>query len=557
MKEFGMLMVLGMSKKQFNRLIFLENMMIGSCSIVAGIIIGLVFSKFFLLIGEKILSVNHFNFYFPVKAIILTIVGFFILFMIISALTPILIRSTKIIELLKRGKEPNREIKFSWLLSVLGFVCLIGGYGLALSFGGANTFLNDLAENLGNPMLVITIIVSIGTYFFFSQLSILMIDLFKKKQSFYMKKTNMLWISDLAYRIRDNARMLFIVTILSAIAFTAISSLYILSQNVKSQTTKVFPYHFTYIATSKDRQEGTHIKALERQLNKHHFSYKKHVTHFIKQEINGSFYFVMSESDYNKNAHILHRKTIHLGKTEAYLIPNYPNVSVDKNPFLSQKTVSLNKGHLKLSVIDRAEGNILPSGLGNTIIVNDKIMNSITPIDDKMTYYGYQVKNWEKTYPIAQYLQKKFERNSTAPSFYYFASSDLYHAEKLTKNLMLYIGFFIGVIFFIAAASFLYFRLYTDLNKEQEKYYNLSKVGLSEKEMKKTSTIQIAILLFAPFVLAAIHTMFALGVLESMMGTSLRTEVCSVLAIFTVIEVIFFIVIRSRYVHHLKQYINR
>ena len=41
-----------------------------------------------------------------------------------------------------------------------------------------------------------------------------------------MKRINMLWISDLAARIRTNINMLFIVAMLSTLAFTMITFLY-------------------------------------------------------------------------------------------------------------------------------------------------------------------------------------------------------------------------------------------------------------------------------------------------------------------------------------------
>ena len=56
------------------------------------------------------------------------------------------------------------------------------------------------------------------------------------------------------------------------------------------------------------------------------------------------------------------------------------------------------------------------------------------------------------------------------------------------------------------ASSFLYFRLYTDLNQEKSKYIGMSKLGLSFGEMKKVASIQIAMLfLFLTFLRAFTH----------------------------------------------------
>ena len=68
MKEFGILTVLGAAGGQFNRLIFLENMIMGTAAVVAGIVGGLVFSKLFLMLGTRALEMKELPMYFPGKA---------------------------------------------------------------------------------------------------------------------------------------------------------------------------------------------------------------------------------------------------------------------------------------------------------------------------------------------------------------------------------------------------------------------------------------------------------------------------------------------------------
>ncbi len=43
----------------------------------------------------------------------------------------------------------------------------------------------------------------------------------------------------------------------------------------------------------------------------------------------------------------------------------------------------------------------------------------------------------------------------------------------------------VGIVFFTFAASFIYFRLYTDLDRDQQQYKMISKMGLSKRELKK------------------------------------------------------------------------
>lgn len=68
------------------------------------------------------------------------------------------------------------------------------------------------------------VFVVIGTYFLFSQLSVYVIRVLKKKDTVFFNKTNLLTISELAYRMKDNATMFFMLAIVSAVAFTGIGT---------------------------------------------------------------------------------------------------------------------------------------------------------------------------------------------------------------------------------------------------------------------------------------------------------------------------------------------
>ena len=62
-KEFGLLLQIGMEKKQLNQLIFLETMLIGAVSIAIGIFFGYAFSKFFFMIVRELLQLESLPLY--------------------------------------------------------------------------------------------------------------------------------------------------------------------------------------------------------------------------------------------------------------------------------------------------------------------------------------------------------------------------------------------------------------------------------------------------------------------------------------------------------------
>lgn len=92
--------------------------------------------------------------------------------------------------------------------------------------------------------------------------------------------------------------------------------------------------------------------------------------------------------------------------------------------------------------------------------------------------------------------------------------------------------------------------MYTDLTNEQEKYITITKIGLTETEMKRSATIQLAILFFVPYIMASIHTMFATKMLQEILHLSFFAEITVVLMIFGTVEILFFLLIRSFYMQN-------
>jgi len=560
-KEFGILLLLGMSPKQLRRLVFLENMIIGCVAIMAGIIIGLVFSKLLLMLLSRTLSYDSLAFYFPYQAILLTTGFFLLIFLGISALTPFIIRTRNIIALLKGAKRPNREIKFSVVLSIAAVLLLGSGYFMALSpqLYGINPFVDKLVlciENLPYGEVILTTAVVIGTYLFFSQLSIFVLHRLQRKRSFYMYKTNLLWIADLIYRIRDNTRMLFLVTILSAVAFTAVTGVYALSSVVKDESLKDNPFALTYTSYSSNEHEQQQIKTIEEMLERHGFKYTRYKSEVIKQIANGNHpIHIMKLSDYNNRASALGLAQAVLEKDQALLVPVYVRYDPKRDKTLSRQNIALDNGAIKLKVVGVAPQVIFYSGLfRNLIVVNDETYHKITNIEEKYHSYSYAIPDWLNTLEVTEKLREKLGVGEHG-KYFWSTRIEGYHLEKQNKKLFLYVGFFLGAIFFLGASSFLYFRLYTDLNQEKSKYLGISKIGLSFKEMKRVASIQIAVLFFVPYILASIHTYFAINVLQTVLYSSVLKQFLVVIGVFLLLNLIYYVFVRSRYVNYLKQFI--
>ncbi|QGG17297.1 FtsX-like permease family protein [Bacillus paranthracis] len=572
-KQFGVLTVLGISKKQLHRLIFTENMLIGILSIFFGMQFGLVFSQFFLLVTAKITYLPGLYLYWSTNAFILTTIVFLSLFIAVSSFTPMLIRTKRAVNLLKTNNSgKQKERKPSIFISLFGAICLLSGYILAANpkyFFSINPQVGVIY--MVSSIFVIPSLVTVGTYFFFSQISFLLIYILKKRRKFYMKRINMLWISDLASRIRTNINMLFIVAMLSTIAFTMITFLYGVGKFTKLEVTRSSPFPFSYFSYDANPFVNDHLNWLEQQLRKENFSYKKIKADLyetpLKEDEGITAYndiYAIKQSDYNKLAASLQMKQLFMKDNEAYVLTGsaYVTLFSEFEPSYNRKSITLSSTNTQLQVKGYEQVGAIPSNFSyQTLILPDAVVNNLPNTTKHVTAYNYNVQNWEKTYEIADDFMKKIQRDRQKFQYEgplirsYESAGSLYRITSGSAAYFL-IGTFLGVIFFIGAGSVLYFRMYTDLTNEQEKYVAISKIGVTGAEMKRSATIQLSILFFVPYVMASIHTMFATKMLQDVIALSLFKEISAVLIIFGVVEIVFFLFIRSFYMQKLSEYTN-
>ncbi|PEK95504.1 FtsX-like permease family protein [Bacillus mycoides] len=571
-KQFGILTILGISKKQLHRLVFTENMLIGILSIFFGIQFGFVFSQFFLLVTAKITHVPGIYLYGPTNAIILTTIVFLSLFIIVSAFTPMLIRTKKAVHLLKTNGGKQKERKPSIFISLFGAICLLGGYALA----GNPKFFVSVSPQIGviymvSSIFVIPTFVTMGTYFFFSQISFSLIYILKKRRKFYMKRINMLWISDLANRIRTNINMLFIVAMLSTVAFTMITFLYGFGKFIKLEVTKTSPFPISYFSYDANPFVAEHLNWLEQQLQRENFSYEKINADLyeapLKEDQGIAIYndvYAIKQSDYNKLADSLQLKQLFMDDNEAYVLTgtSYITIFNEFEQSYNRDYITLSSTNTKLRVKGYEYVNAIPSTFSyQTLVLPDAVVENFPNTTKHVSAYNYKVQNWEKTYKIADDFIEKVQKDRDKSQYKgplirsFESAGSLYRITSGSAAYFL-IGTFLGVIFFIGAGSVLYFRMYTDLTNEQEKYVAISKIGVTDAEMKKSATIQLSILFFVPYVMASIHTMFATKMLQDVIGLSLFKEISAVLIIFGVVEILFFLFIRSLYMQKLSQYTN-
>ncbi|MDD8003269.1 FtsX-like permease family protein [Bacillus cereus] len=558
-KDFGILMLHGMSRLQLNKLVFIENIIIGIVSILTGITIGLAFSKFILIMSNNLLLIDKgLPFYVPLKAIGITFGAFFLLFLFISLFTSLLVNVEQLVELIKAEEKPKPEPKASFGLSLFALICIGLGYTAvfhsvkAIHYKDMNYVLFMMATGVSFVVL--------GTYFSFTQLSVYVLRALKKKENIFFKKTNILTISDLVYQLKDNAKMFFMVTIISAVAFTAVGTCMGLGNSSMAESDS--PFAFSYQSYNNNHLEKEHLKKIKRELNDGEFNFKQ-VTYSIKQ-IPDTLYNsnvlsnVIKLTDYNKLAKVFGFEEESLkDENSSFVIPSRKIANTKSNPTKFQFLHGNIKKDMHVNKI------LTPKELQDSdvtiIIVPDAVYNQmfVDPENHygQSTINGFIVKDWEKTKKVSEKIEAAFQKDNegiSEPTVYteqykFSALIFTWIVMKQGFGLASIMSVLIGIVFFTFAASFLYFRLYTDLERNQQQYKMIAKVGLSKPELKKIVSRQLALLFFLPIAIAITHSTFAFMALQKLANFSVLGSSVMVLICFLVMQIIYFYFVRAQY----------
>ncbi len=557
-KEFGILLHLGMAKSQLRKLVFLETMIIGIISIVAGTFLGYMFSKFFFMIVREIVLLPALPLYISWQPFALTIGAFVGLFFVISSFAFKFIQTDKVSELIQRDGAIEEGYTFS---SGRGYIGLLF---LGLSYAMAISTTNKIVIGL---LFLLPPLATIGTYYFFTDSLPLLLHKFERNKRFYWRDFWMLSISEGIVRLRENARMFFIVTIVSTVAFMSVGILASLT-SFASQYREMHPLGLVYQSKMDNELEGRHVEQLEHELALKKLDYT--LVKFQVLEQTSSFterkVSIIKLSDVNDLAQSFGYAEVELMEGDALFLP--PTVSSYEKLNTDAVNTVLEESGLAIK-IDGAYSHRLFANhaMGaNAIVLNDldydivleKVMQTQRSV---INYYAFNVLDWQETKDIGVSIEagisESYLDGTNLQLRYAFDNPGLRYASfRTTFSLLLFVGLLLAGVFFLASGSFIYFRLYTTLDRDRKQFEVLRRMGITDSEFKKIVNRQLIPQFFFPWGVALLHSSFAFLSLQviwdALADISIVKELLMVIVGFTILQILYFYLIRWRYLAHIK-----
>lgn len=542
-REFGLLSLFGMTKGQIRKYVAYENITVSLLSIIAGTVLGGLFSKLFFMLIESVLGEGPvIPFMIVPQAVLVTFISFFVLFQIISMFSLMRINSKTIVTQLKSTKIPKAVPKFSKPLAILGVLMVAAGYALAW-------FSNMLIIFTMFPILGLTVA---GTYLLLNQFSIAVTKGLQQNKRIFYKKTNMIVISQIIYKLRDNAKVLFLIAILGAVTLTSAGTLYSLFDAALKTTLSTVPQHISLMEKGGGLIDTAGEQKIEDILDKDNIkissTYKiqgfKGTWKLDGKETGGNI-FVMSCSDYNVRAKVLGLKTLDLKGTDIAVAIIYPYLSRPE-----KISININGPVPKEQITESFYGKVISNSseeCGYAAVLSDDYYYSIkktVPENDIYTYYGYDLKNWQAANDAMIDIRNGLPKEDK-DSFYELITG--YTEMVKSQALTMLIGLFVALLFLIATGSIIYFKLFSELQKDRDEYAALMKMGMSRKEMKRIVNTQLVVIFFLPFVIATAHASFALKTLSDILQSNLVAIGLTVILAYLVFQIIYFLIINIVY----------
>jgi len=258
-KEFGLYGILGLDKRHVGRVLVWENTFVIGGGLAVGTVIALVFGRLlFLLLMKLIHAIPGSTFSIPLIAYGLMIALFFLIFLVTSVANIIRVHTASPISLLSSEKSGEKDKKGLLPLAILGVLLLGGSY-----FYAWTTEVPGIALGIFFPLAIAVII---ATYLLFLCGSIVVLRLLRMKKSLYYQPDHFVTISGMFHRMRQNARGLATICILSTMLVVTVSGTLSLYLGSDEMMRGMYPFDAqVYVAESASDEQ---IVAYDATLNR-------------------------------------------------------------------------------------------------------------------------------------------------------------------------------------------------------------------------------------------------------------------------------------------------
>lgn len=549
-KELGVYNILGMEKIHVAKIMAWETVFSFLIAVGGGLITGIVFQKLLTMFLYRLTGLEAaIPFYISGWGCLHTAEMFGAIYVCILLYNLMQIRLSNPVELLHSGNTGEREPKTKIIQAVLGILCIVTGYYIAIT--------TDNPVKAVSLFFVAVMLVIVGTYFLFNAGSIAFLKLLRENKRYYYQTRHFTTVSGMIYRMKQNAVGLANICILSTMVLVVISMTVCMYAGIKDELKTQYPAELELIFYDPDGQQDA--QTFNRMADEIERVIKEN-GRVITGKQKGSYVGTAVAMTGNKitaldrsamdfsNMYVLEIMT--KDGFEEYMqetIPDIPDgsVAVMMDSVYEQDTIVM--GNTEYPVEQSMKFPIrdaVSEFVGGSVILIVKDENALENMRKQLAAMETEAYGEERTVDLTYVMNfdmsgtgeekiacanavrervSEWQNDETNPKTMRLDCNVISRAEghidyETSNGGLLFLGLFLGSMFLMITVLIIYYKQISEGYEDKERFAIMEKVGMSNEEVKATIRSQVRMVFFLPLATAACHLAAAYPMLKKLLA---------------------------------------
>ncbi|MEG0327091.1 MAG: FtsX-like permease family protein [Erysipelothrix sp.] len=462
-KEMALYQLMGARHTFTRNLLLMENIIVGSLSLLVGIILGILFS--FIVYRATVplipLSTNY-DFKISLHSLYQTCLSFGLSFILVSIIAAFSLQKKKVINLIQAHRK-NSTIKESLIITMIIFIasltCLGFTYYWALQ-----------PSKLLKHMPVIIIMGSVSTYGLFKSFGNLLYFWNLKHRPLFFKNLNPVVFRSISSHLSTTTKIMTMICLMLLLGMGAFATTSNLSLTIKAKVDSL-PYATSVISYEDSQLDGDLNISV--------------ITEFNVEEL--SSHNIMGYDDFKKYENFHHLDPLNIDQFPVLIVTGTHNDSM-KYPEIDIANDGTARNYPNLTNMGIIDGPLF-------IVENlpEHSSSPLTTINNHVNEINLQSK--DETKVVIQRSEMMMELQGVI-------------------LLFTYVGLFVGFIFITASLALIALQQLYSSKEKAEDYLILSYMGATQSMIKKSLFNDLFLSFSLPLTLALVHTLFGLRIME-------------------------------------------
>ena len=532
-KEFGIYILLGMEKKKLAGVLLAETAFVGVLSMLAGILLGIILSQGLSVLTSGLFEADMTKFAFHVsgRAVGKTLLHFLLIFVLMFVWDLLMVGKMRLVFLLNARQRIESDTVRN------PYVCLVVFLAAAAILAHIYYTVTVNLASIQTPQQVFYELgrLAFATVLIFWSLSGLLLFLARMRRRFYLKGIHAFTAREISGRINTNVLAGSVISFLMFISFSVcmicFSIAFKMNENLRTMAPADLLLACRYDPAGGEQMRGMDELLQDAGVDTRMFKDTAEVTVYLapewedENEINvfANIGEIVGISDYNKLAKVYGMEKQSLADDEYFVVANYPwSIQYYDRQYLSQDhVITLHEKSYHPKYKECRDGilrmSYIPENLGYTVVPDQAVSGGKLEMDKRCYIANYNVKNAQKKEELDAYVKsdtffQKLANGKPEEQWYAWGmyKSDVYRMSVGASSMIVFLGLYIGIVFFMAGASLFSLKELSQAYDNRGKYETLAKLGVDPKMIYRSLFFQNALFFAAPFVAALFHTVFSM-----------------------------------------------